>query len=150
LLSGREGDDRPLWQASTNEARLTVTDGGPLEEGKKYRWRVYALEEGGEERVLLESHFFICASEEVADLARLVQLAASSAPGDWLLAAAVYEGYGVYDQALSLYERLAKEVPEAAEVQVALACYYRRAGRPEKAKEARERAEKLGAEVPAR
>lgn len=150
LLSGREGDDEPLWQASTNEARLAVTDEGPLEEGKKYRWRVYALEKGGEERVLVESHFFLCASElEAADWAGLAQLATSPAPGDWLLAAAVYEGYGVYDQALPLYERLAKEMPDAAEIQAALACYYWRAGRPEKAREARERAEKLGAKVPA-
>ena len=56
---------------------------------------------------------------------------------------ALYEAHGAYDEALRQYERLAKARPQEPAFQQALANYYERAGRPDLAKAARERAKEL-------
>jgi tetratricopeptide (TPR) repeat protein len=150
LLSGAEGrEERVLWRAESKEPRLPYPEEEKvLTPGLKYRWRVAALLGEGKEERLLESKFFVASGEPAADLERARRLASGDDPGDWLLAAAVYEARGVHDKALPLYERLAARWPEAPNFQRALAAYYDRAGRPDRAKEARGRAAKLEATAP--
>jgi hypothetical protein len=142
LFPADEGSG-PLWRASAREARLPYPEEeAVLKPGLKYRWRVSARV-GGEEKEVVRSSFFTMTESRVRDLARLRSLAASADPGDWLLAAASYEAAGVYGKALPLFERLAEKAPQAANYQEVLAQYYQRAGQPDKARAAAERARKL-------
>lgn len=150
LLSGREGrDERILWRAKTKEPHLAYPEKEkPLTFGLKYRWRVSSVLSEDKEERLVESKFLIATEGEVKELARLKPLAESKDSTELLLAAATYEAHGVHGEALRLYEKLAERFPDEANFQVALASYYERAGRLDKAKAAKERARKLGAVLP--
>jgi hypothetical protein len=150
LLSGVEGrDERVLWRAATKEPRVPYPEKEkPLVAGRKYRWRVYAFKGEDKEEVVVSSKFSTLTKEEAEALAGMKALAAGESQADLLLAAAVYESYVVYEEALKRYERLAEMAPMQPGFQVALASYYERAGRPDRAKAARERAKKLGATFP--
>jgi hypothetical protein len=150
ILSGAEGPSQAvLWRAATKETRLPYPEEEKvLTPGLKYRWRVLAQRGNDREEEVVDSKFFVASTGQMADLARVKRLASSDDPGDWLLAAAIYEARGVYDKALPLYEKLARHDPSAVNYQRALARYYERAGRKDRAKEAAERAKKLGAVVP--
>jgi hypothetical protein len=149
LLSGVEGrDERVLWRAATKEPRVAYPEmEKPLVASRKYRWRVYAVK-GEDKEVVVSSKFSTLTEEEATALAGMKALAEGEGQAELLLAAAVYESYGVYEEALKRYERLAELAPLQPGFQVALASYYERAGRPDRAKAARERAKKLGAVIP--
>jgi hypothetical protein len=146
MLSGAEGrEQRRPWQATTKAPHLAYPEKEkPLDTGKRYRWRVRPLhgEEAGEP--IVQSQFQVLTEEEIQDLAEVKRLVDSKAPEDWLEAAALYEAHGIHDEVLRLYERLARARPEEPAFQRALANYYARAGRPDLARAARERANKLG------
>jgi hypothetical protein len=135
------------WKAVTKQPKLEYpAKEKPLEHGQKYLWTVKAkLPDGDEKTVVDESNFKVLLEGEDEELKPVRKLAASDAPQDLLLAAAAYEGYGLLDEALKTFEKLAKKQPKVARYQRALARYYRYAGRPDKAKEAEERARKLEA-----
>jgi hypothetical protein len=141
---------RLLWRETTAAPRLAYPEKQPaLKPGTKYLWRVYALRgEDLDPRRVVDSKFMTTTKEEAQELAGLPRAAASADVAELLLAAATYEAHGVYEEALALYEKLAEKLPAEANVQVALAGYYERAGRPEQAKAAREKARKLGAVLP--
>jgi hypothetical protein len=146
LLSGAEGqDERVLWKAETKEPRLDyAAKEKPLRPGLKYRWRVAALlGDEKEERVVDNSKFLVATKREMEALAKVRPLASSKDPDDLVLAAATYEAYGAYGEALALYEKLAARFPDEANFQAALANYNERAGRPDGAKAAREKAAEL-------
>jgi hypothetical protein len=135
------------WKATTKEAKLNYpAREKPLAFGQKYLWSVKAKLPGGDEKLVVdESNFKVLLEGEDAELGPVRKLAASDDPQDLLLAAAAYEGYGLLDDALKTFEKLAQKQPKVARYQWALARYYRHAGRPDKAKEAEERARKLEA-----
>ena len=81
---------------------------------------------------------------ELKELESVKKLAARDAEEDLLLAAAAYKNYGILDETLKLFEKLARLNPKVVRYQLAPARYYDHAGRPDKAKEAREKARELG------
>jgi len=143
VLSG--DGQRVLWRATTKEPTLSYPEKeAVLRRGTKVVWRVAArLSEDKEDRVV-DSKFSVATKEEADELAGLKKLADSDDPVSWLLAATTYEAHGVYGAALRLYEKLAEKFPREGNYQVALASYYERAGQPDKAKAAREKAKQLG------
>jgi tetratricopeptide (TPR) repeat protein len=141
---------RLLWRATTAEPRLAYPDKeAALQPGTKYLWRVYARqgENLGPKRVV-DSKFMTLTKAEARELADLPRAAVSADVAEMLLAATTYEALGVYEEALALYEKLAMKLPGGANVQIALAGYYERAGREEQARMAREKARKLWAVLP--
>src|SRR6266542_3201298 len=135
-----------VWKVVAKEARLDYPAAKkPLHFGQKYLWTVKACLPDGDEKIVVdESDFKVLLKGEPEALAPVRKLADSEDPQDLLLAAATYEGYRVFDEALKVFEKLAHKQPKVARYQLALAHYYRHAGRPDKAKEALERAKKLG------
>jgi len=146
----QEGDkEETVWTAWTKEPRLPYPEKAkPLHFGSVYSWYVLARPGQKDEQVICRSQFWVATKEEVAALAKVKPLAAGKDPADLLLAALTYQEYGVYEEALVLFQRLAQLLPEEARFQAALADYYERAGRPQEAKEALERAKKLSFPVP--
>jgi hypothetical protein len=147
LRSGADGaDERLLWRHSTTATSLPYPEEEDvLAPGLKYRWRVLARLKGAREQVVAESKFFVARKAQIAEAPGLRALAASADPADWLLAAAAYEAEGVYDRALPLYERLARQAPDNLDYQLALVRYYVRAGRKDEARKAQERVKALEA-----
>lgn len=137
------------WKVTTKEAKLTYPEKEkPLTFEKGYVWSVKARLPGGDEKVVVEdSRFTLLFEDELKEMPPLRKLAASDDPSELLLVAAAFEGYRLYDDALTVFEKLGRLEPRAARWQLALYHYYRRAGRPDRAKEAREKAKKLGAAV---
>jgi hypothetical protein len=147
LLNGAEGkDQKVLWHVEIKETRLPYPEKEKaLELGKKYRWRVTPLKgDDASADPIVESKFLVLTKYEIGLLSNLKPLLESKSPSDVLLAAISYEAHGVYDEALRLYERLAKLSPDEANFQLALASYYERAGRKDLAAQARDRANSLG------
>jgi len=146
LLSGGQGKDQQLlWKATTPETHLAYpAKEKPLCHGLTYRWRVLAQAAEGPEKFVVLSKFQLATEMEIDQLAQVKPLGARTPAADLLLWAVLLEAHGVHDQALVLYEQLAQELPAEANVQMALANYYERAGRKEEAGQARERAKQLG------
>jgi hypothetical protein len=143
------GTNRPVWTARTKETRLPYPRGEkPLRRGRSYVWRLLADLGEGETKKVSETKFAVASASDVADLEALAGLIKSKSPPDLLLAALAYHSYGAYEESLRLFEELARLVPTEAAYHAACAEYYEWAGRKEKAREAWERAKKLGYEVP--
>jgi tetratricopeptide (TPR) repeat protein len=150
LLSGAQGkDERVLWKAVAKEAHLPYPDGkSGLQLGNLYRWRVTPLKgDDASAEPIVESKFLVLTKGEIKLLSEIKPLTESQDAADLLLAAVAYEAHGVYDQALGLYERLAKLSPNEPSFQVALASYFERAGNKERADKARARAKQLGPDL---
>jgi hypothetical protein len=136
--------DKILWTVSTKEAHLPYPkDAKALHFGSVYSWYVIARPGQKDEEVIWRSQFWVATREELAELTKIQPLAGSKDAGEVLLAALTYQEYGVYEKALALFERLAKQLPKESCFQAALADYYERAGRPQEAKEALKRAKEL-------
>lgn len=147
----KDAAGRRLWRTVAKEAKLDYPVGEkPLStDAPKYLWTVKArLPDGDEKTVVNDSNFKLLFEGEGKALVPVRKLADSDDPADLLLAAAAFEGYGVLDEALKAFEKLARKQPTVARYQLALARYYRHGGRPDKAREALEQAKKLGARVP--
>ena len=141
LLSG--DGKKSLWKVEAREPKLAYPEKqAALKPGPKYHWRVFALSEG-KPREIVHSEFFVLTRSEVKELAAVAELAKSKDPADQLLAAVSYEVRGVYGEALALYAKLAADSPDEPNFQQALANYYDRAGRKDRAEVARKKAEKL-------
>jgi hypothetical protein len=149
LLSGRE---KPLWTAQTKKPQLSYpAQAKPLEFGETYSWYVRARTGPNPEDEVdaWESKFVIPPRETAAELDKVKALTVGkAAPADLMLAALIYYEHGVFDEALKLFEGLAKQSPKEAHLQAALAACYKRAGKPEKAEAALERAKQLGLVLP--
>jgi hypothetical protein len=146
VLELKDAAGRKLWQASVKEPKLDYpAKEKPLSaEAPKFLWTVKAKLPDGDEKVVVdESNFKVLFKGEGEALAPVRKLADSDDPADLLLAAATYEGYRIYDEALKLFEKLAQKQPKVARYHEALARYYRHAGRLDKAREAQEQANKL-------
>ena len=131
------GSQRLLWTAATNESSLTYPSGQPpLRRGRVYVWEV--SDQDG--RSVVSGRFTVATAPEASKLAAFEPLARSDDPADLLAAAVVLLAHGVDDQALIVYERLAKLAPSHPQHGEMLADLYRRAGRPEDAQKAAEAA----------
>lgn len=153
LVLGRldkDGDpEKILWTVRTKEPRLAYPEKvKALNFGSVYSWYVIARPGQNQEQVVWRSQFWVATKEEVSELTKVKSLAVSKDPADLLLAGLTYQEYGVYEEALALFDRLAYLLPQESRFQAALADYYERAGRPQEAKEALERAKKLSLSVP--
>lgn len=146
LYSGQGRDRKLEWQATTVKHVLPYPEKQPdLPPGVVRHWEVTAQMRNGEPREVWKSRFSVAAQAEARALERLKPLAEGKDPAGWLLAALTYGAYGAYDEALPLYERLARDRPGQASYQAALASYYDRAGLRDRAEQARKRAEALKA-----
>jgi tetratricopeptide (TPR) repeat protein len=142
LLSGA-GHVR--WSAATTTPQLPYPkDQPPLALGRIHFWKVTARLAGDETAAIVDSKFFTATRTEIDELTALPQLDSGSDAADLLMAATVYEAHGVYDEALRMYQLLAKQSPKEANFHATLANYYERAGRPQEANDSRERAIQLG------
>jgi hypothetical protein len=148
LRTGEEGRTL-LWRATTAKPALKYpARQKPLEYSADYSWRVTALLPGGKEKRVVQSEFMVITEADVEEVAQVKALTRGDDPAGWLLAAVLYEQHGAYNEALPLYERLARQAPAEVNFHKALAVYYELAGRADLARKARERAEKLGAVFP--
>jgi hypothetical protein len=152
LFSG-EGMDRKLeWKATAKEPRLPYPEGKPvLARGKTYHWEVTAVDADGKLLTTdgkpndpLRSKFTVATQEEERAAEDLRALAAGDDPSGWLLAATLYDAYGLLNEALPLFEKVAEKRIRQGNVQAILAGYYGLAGQPEKSAAARKKAEDLG------
>jgi hypothetical protein len=136
------GGKRLIWSADTKEPRCDY----PKKESELKRgkciWRVL-VKSDGKEREVLKSQFTVLTAEERKTLTGLSDLAKSDDVADWLLAAATYEAHGVFGEALPLLEKASSKNPADANLHRALASYYQRAGRKDRADESTKKAEKL-------
>jgi hypothetical protein len=142
--------ERLIWRAKPAVAQLNYP---PKEKalrlGTAYLWQVRARSATDEDLgLVVDSEFSTAGEMEVAKLAALQPLASGADAADWLQAAVTYQDFGVYGEALALFEKLAAKQPDKPKFQEALAIYYERAGRTEEAKKAQEKAKKLRAELP--
>jgi hypothetical protein len=142
---------RLIWRAKPAAAQLDYPPKETaLRPGAAYLWRVRARSATDEDLgLVVDSEFATAGKMEAAELAALQPLAAGADTADWLQAALTYQEYGVYGEALALFEKLAAKQPDKPKFQEALAIYYERAGRTDEANKAREKAKRLRAELPA-
>lgn len=145
LVTGPEGKELPVWRDETTETKLAYPMARkPLTRGTGYRWRIVALQADGTSKVVVQDLPFQVLSEELAiEIPTIEKLAQSKEPADWRLAAEIYRSWGVYDEAVKLYEKLAEKRPDSAGVWELLASYYSQAGATDKAKAAKQKYEKL-------
>jgi hypothetical protein len=128
---------RELWRAETKEPRLAYPEGKEaLQGGYVYRWEV----SDAEGRPVATSTFSVATESQRKRLAELPAPEAGEDRAELLAAALAYTKLGAHAEALATYERLARLVPKEPAYQEALAGLYRRAGRPEEAWAASERA----------
>jgi hypothetical protein len=144
-----DAEGKELWTETTKTPALPYpARRKALDHGDTYTWQVYAGKADGD-RLVLTSDFEVLSEAVVKQLTALEPLVKGGDRADLLLAAATYHAYGVYDQALALYERLAREVPGEPAFHAACAAYYERGGRLDEARKALERAKKHGLVKPA-
>ncbi len=142
---------RVLWAHDTRAPSLLFpAKEKALRPGTSYEWTVTAILPGGKTKALAESKFLVANAGQRKNLATLEPLRDSKDPADLLLAAAGYQAARAFEEALQVYERLARLSPNEPLFQAALADYYERAGRTEDAAQALERAKKLGYTMPAK
>jgi tetratricopeptide (TPR) repeat protein len=136
---------RTLWiEEKVTEVRLPYpATQKPLARGREYRWQVWAVNED-EVHPLAAEGFFVVSAAVAEAMKALQALATSADAADLVLAAATYEAYEVYDEALAVYERLCRQVPQQPALHAARAALYERAGRQDEAKKAWAEAVKLG------
>jgi hypothetical protein len=148
IIELKDGSGR-RWKVTTKEAKLDYpAKEKSLEFGQKYLWTVQAqLPDGDVKTVVEESNFKLLLKGEPEALVEVRKLAESDDAENLLLAAAAYEGYGVHEEALKMFEKLARLQPRVERYQRALARYYEHAGWLDKAKEAQERAKRLSTPV---
>jgi Flp pilus assembly protein TadD len=107
-----------------------------LQRGYVYRWEVT----GQEGRPVSAATFSVATDSQLKQLAELQILATGEDRAELLATALSYTRVGADAEALAVYERLARLVPEEPSYHKALARLYRRAGRPEEVREASIRA----------
>jgi hypothetical protein len=135
--------ERLVWTAQTKDPRLSYPPKAKaLSCGQIYSWYV-SIRSGARDKVVHKSQFAVPSQVDLDEVAKVRQLAASKASADRVMAALTYQSYALYDEALALFEGLAKEQPREAAFQHALAYYYTRAGRTEEGNKALERFRKL-------
>jgi hypothetical protein len=137
------GTNQLLWETTTAAAFVDYSAPPPLKRARLYRWQVVVHREG-HEPVEHTSQFLVATTDEAKELARLQPLAASKDVSDLLLAALGYEAYGIYDDALEVYEKLVQAAPREVHYLIACARYYEQAGRTDDAKRMWQKAEALG------
>jgi tetratricopeptide (TPR) repeat protein len=137
----------PQWRASTKEEKLDYpAKETALDFGTKYVWSVKAKLPGGSQKLVVNaSEFTVLLKGEPEELVAVKKLAESDDVENLLLAVAAFEGYGVYNEALRVFEKLARLQPGVARYQLGLGRYYQYAGDADKAREALEKAKKLTA-----
>ncbi|HKX26062.1 MAG TPA: hypothetical protein VJ302_00080 [Blastocatellia bacterium] len=117
-------DGRIVWEASVaNGTRVTLPP-GVLQAGQVYLWQVETSVEG-RSRISVEAGFRVL---DAASLRR-VKAAERRYRGSALVRAGVYERYGLYEEALSRVERLARMNPNNSRARDMLARMRRRLGR---------------------
>ncbi len=132
-----------VWKGTATKAPFPLPKDVKLKPGDSYRWEVRGTKDGNVGAVVGAGEFLL-ATEALRKAAQpLRKFAESKNFADRVLAAASYEAINAYDEALALYEALAREAPEQARLQAALANYYDRGGQTAKARQARQKASEL-------
>jgi hypothetical protein len=108
-------DGKVIWEASVGNSTQAPLPPGVLQSGQVYLWQVETSVEG-RSRVSPEVGFWVLD----ADSLRKVMTAERNYPRSALVRASVYETYGLYEEALSQVERLAKKNPASSRAQAML------------------------------
>ena len=132
------------WSASAAKSELTYA-GPVLKPSRTYRWEVVA-KSSGKVQTIGQGEFTIATADQISEAQEIKELAVGEDVMGLALAALSYERLGLFAEALSVYERLAKLAPETSPFHAALADLYEKAGRQDDSVQARARAEKLGFE----
>jgi hypothetical protein len=139
------------WKASTRAPSLKYpAKQSDLPWGAACSWEVVAHLKDGKPKLVLESKFNVIEEEAQPVLAGLKPMVAGDDPAGWLLAAAVFEAHGVYEEAFPLYEKYNAKRPDQPRILRILGAYYLRLGSKDKATAAFDRARKLEAGPPSR
>jgi hypothetical protein len=99
-------DGKVVWEASVGTNTRAQAPSGVLQPGQVYLWQVEASVDG-RSRVSPEAGFWVLDAESLRKVAAAERRYRRSA----LVRASVYEAYGLYEEALSQVERLAKMNP---------------------------------------
>lgn len=146
LFAYRFGEEKPevLWQQDTLLPRLEYPPKEkPLVREETYRWMVIPIRDGKPEAPIVESYFSVLSADRLQALADLEHLQKSDKAEDLFLIARLFESTHVFDQALPMFERLEKSLPNHADVLRSLAFLYTQSGRLEQARAVDERIRKL-------
>jgi hypothetical protein len=139
----------PHWSVVTQTNRLAYPESKKLlERGSTYSWTVTAMLPKGDKKLVGQSKLTIANELDLEDVATLKPMSTSDDPADLLLAAIVFHKLRMYEQALAIFERLAKQLPAEPAYHVSLASYYKRAGRPDDAKAQLKKAAALDGKSP--
>jgi tetratricopeptide (TPR) repeat protein len=150
LLLGRGAQSAQQWKTTSTKTEIKYPERVlPLpQDGQEYTWSVTAVLKNGRQRQVVQSaELFVLAEEEVKELKALGPVVAGDDPAGWLLAAALYESHGVYEEAIRLYEKAAKKRPEQGNIHRALERCYKRVGLDARAAAAGKQAEKVSGTV---
>ncbi len=132
------------WSSTASKAEVNY-EGPALKPSRTYRWEVVA-KMTGEVRRVGNGEFTIATGDQLAEAQEIKEVATGEDVAGLALAALSYERLGMFEEALAVYERLAKLAPDTSPFHAALADLYEKAGRREDSAQARTRAEKLGFE----
>lgn len=136
LFVYRFGEEKPevLWQQDTSLPRLEYpSTEKPLVREETYRWKVVPVRDGKTAEPIVESHFSVLSADRLQALTDLEHLQKSDKAEDLFLIARLFESSHVFDQALPMFERLQKLLPDHVDVLRSLAYLYTQAGRQEEA-----------------
>jgi hypothetical protein len=145
------GSNRPAWRQPIRTAATSLAypkGEQPLPRGRKVQWTVLAETREGARRKVVEADLAIASEAEAKALADLKAQAQTAPPTELVLIALAYHNAGAFDEALTLFERLAQLAPEEPMFHAARAEYLEQAGKSEEANVAWKRARKLGYVAP--
>jgi len=108
-------DGKVIWEASVGTSTQAPVPPGVLQSGQVYLWQVETSVEG-RSRVSPEAGFWVLDANSL----RKVVTAERNYRRSALVRASVYETYGLYEEALSQVERLAKKNPNSSRAQAML------------------------------
>jgi hypothetical protein len=140
-----------IWMVDSKTAELPFPkEQKALEKGHTYHWTVTAILKDGTKKPVATRKFLTASADDEEDLKPIQALVRGDDPADLFLAASVYQWLRMYDDALQVYQRLAKRFPDEPFWHAALADYYEPGGRAHDAQEELAKAVRLGYTPPRR
>jgi hypothetical protein len=140
----------PLWTRDCATPRLPFPDKEKsLQKGGTFYWEVTAVLKDGKKSVA-HSKFLTLSDDDAEDLQAVASLKQSKDSADRFVLAAVYQKLKMYDEALKVYQALARRFEDEPLLRVALADYYQRGGRTRAAARELAEATRLGYKPPKR
>jgi hypothetical protein len=138
------GPEDQVWSTQTSETSVTYAGPEPLKPSESgYLWEVSCPGEAGESKLVCKGCVKIPSEEEARHAAALQELGKDADEAILTLNVIWYLDHEMLPAALEAVERLAEKDNNEPAYHQKLAILYDRLGQPEKAKEAKQRAETL-------